>query len=277
MKILWRMRNSLLFFCLLWGYGCTSPSQPQISSVSSEPVTAMQKLPCEDPDWGRDDTIFRSPEPAFIYLPSLPEFGFSQKIKLKNGFLGIIAHSGQDEDEQAIAVYQTDSLGQWRQIHCGPLEGAIYYDTKRPDLNFDGYKDLLIVGNDGGIRYNHFSVAFLYDARRQTFRRDTTLDLPNLTIDTRHKQLRARHYGSRYGACIKWLYGWEGDSLVLLAEAIYHTDLEATIRLQERQKDGSTKYDTLRGKPEPLWEFFKRQAVWKGNWDTHPEKVGIRD
>lgn len=147
------------------------------------------------------------------------------------------------------------------------MEGGVAYQFITPDANFDGHKDLLIDVTSGGT-FGHFTVGFLYDPQRQTFRRDTALDLSNLTIDVQNRQLRSRHYSSMYGGNVKSLYGWQGDALVLLEEAVYHADTEtsAIIWQRKRQKDGTMKQDSIIGKMDPLWDIFVRKCVWKGDW-----------
>ena len=263
------MKTDFLLFLLLLSLGCNSQSQPVATSQQQiEVVDTIPKLSCEDPNWALDDTLFRTQETEFFFelLPGA-SMGFPQKIKLKDGFLGIVAQNWASE--QAIALYQTDLVNKWNLIYCGPLEGASTYKTSTPDLNFDGHKDLLIDGTDGGVHGNHFFVLFLFDPENKTFRLCDTPRLENLTIDSKNKQLRARHYGSIYGSNCKSLYDWKGDSLVLLEEAdyqAYHPEVDAIIRLKKRQKDGSIKQDSIMGKMDPLWEFFKGKCVWKGDF-----------
>jgi len=178
--------------------------------------------------------------------------------------LGIIADV--DTVQSTIAVFQTDSLRHWIQVYCGPLEEAISYDVKMPDLNFDGHKDLLIDANSGG-NFGKSSIGFSFDPRSQTFQRDTFLDLENMTIDTKNKCLRSRHYSSIYGGNCKWLYGWKADFLVLFGAAVYHADVDsASIQLKKRQPDGSKKATSIQGKKDPVWKIFLEQCLWKGDF-----------
>ena len=255
-----------LVLLLLAGPGCAPPVPS--ASVPTAPAadTTVTELPCEDPGWAAGDTLFRSPEPSFFYT-IVPEIGFTRKIALPEGSLGVIASREDAGDELALGLYLTDSAGEWRQIYCGSLDAAFGYQVTMPDLNFDGDPDILIDGNTGG-NYGHFTVGFVYHPRQKTFRRDTALDLSNLNIDTKNKRLRSRHYGSVYGACIKSLYGWENNTLVLLEEAVFHADTEesAIIRLKKRQKDGAMQQDSITGELDPLWEIFDRRCAWKGDW-----------
>lgn len=271
-----------LFSCfgfLLFGYACTPPGQPESFTQKQQvSVDTIQRLPCEDPKWASGDTLFRSREPSFFHwrIPGLADMGFSQKIKLKNRFLGIIVDSNEDLDGMALALFQTDTLDQWVQTYCGEIEGAMNYNTSLIDLNFDGYKDLLIDGDYGGIRGNRFFIGFLFVPQSQIFRRHKALNLENLTIDLKNKELRSRHYGSPYGSNSKSLYAWEGDSLVLIQEAVYHADVDAIIWLKEMQKDGTIKHDTITGKMDPLWEFFLEKCVWKRDFyiDSPRKRIG---
>ncbi|MBP6826802.1 MAG: hypothetical protein KA165_09635 [Saprospiraceae bacterium] len=256
------MKISLYSFLLLICNACTGPNQPKVAQPESKPVDTIRKLPCDYPEWRTDDTLFRSAESSFFYS-HIPHLGFSQKIKLQQGFLGIIAQSWADA--QALALYQTDTSGHWTQVYCGPLDGGMSYETKMPDLNFDGYPDLLIDGDYGGIYGNHFSVGFLYDSQQKVFRHYDALDFENLAIDLKNNQLRGEHYGSYYGTHIKRLHGWEGDSLVLLKEAVYHADYKtAIIWIKERQKGGALKQDSIQGESDRLWGIFKKRLLWKG-------------
>lgn len=101
--------------------------------------------------------------------------------------MGIIASSGKGLDGLALALYQTDSLGRWKQTYCGEIDGAMDYKTSMIDLNFDGHKDFLIDATSGG-NFGNFAVGFLYKPQSQTFHRDTALNLSNLTIDTKNKR-----------------------------------------------------------------------------------------
>ena len=92
--------------------------------------------------------------------------------------MGIIADV--DTVQSTIAVFQTDSLRHWIQVYCGPLEEAISYDVKMPDLNFDGHKDLLIDAHSGG-NFGKSSICFLFHPQSQTFQRNMALDLENMS------------------------------------------------------------------------------------------------
>lgn len=258
------MRIEWATLLLFWFCNCGQPIQPAVP-----PPPALQDrapvFPCNNPDWASDDTLFRSKAPVFFFENlSGASMGFSQKIKLADGYLGIVAHNMTDDE--AIALYQTNAAGTWNMMYCGPLYPASNYKTSMPDLNFDGYDDILVDADDGGIHGNHVFMGFLYEPQDNTFRRDTALDLENLSIDVRSRQLRSRHYGSRYGACIKSLYGWEGDLLILLEEAVYHADVDAIIRLKKRQADGTVTQDSIKGKMKPLWDFFVGKCVWEGDF-----------
>jgi hypothetical protein len=248
--------------CLLLTCACSSPSQPQpVQTVTEQPGPAPA-LPCDDAfNQFLEDTLFTSTALEFEFLHEAGTF-LVKKMKLPKGYFGITANPGF-----FMATYQTDSTGNWQRTFCGDMEGGVNYKFIMPDANFDGYKDLLIDVTSGGT-FGNFTVGFLYDPQRQTFRRDTVLDLSNLTIDAKNKRLRSRHYSSVYGGNCKWLYGWENDSLVLLEEAVYHADTEvkAIIWQKKRQKDGTMKQDSITGKMDPLWEIFEKKCVWKGDF-----------
>ncbi|HRI60977.1 MAG TPA: hypothetical protein PK228_14665 [Saprospiraceae bacterium] len=256
------MKIEFIFSLLLLGLGCTSPSQPQLTQPTVEQPQVTSTSPC-DGDFIHflEDTLFTSPKSEFEFLSEAGTF-FIKKLKLPKGYFGITANPGF-----FIATYQTDSVGNWQRTFCGDFDGGVNYKFITSDANFDGHNDLLVDVASGGT-FGHFTVGFLYDPQRQIFRRDTALDLSNLTIDVKNKQLRSRHYSSIYGGNCKWLYAWEGDSLVLLEEAVYHAEVDsATISIQKRQKDGRMIHSSLEGKIEPLWEVFVQKCVWRGDWD----------
>lgn len=255
-----------VFILLLIGFGCSSRNQnPPCPEISADTISGSIISPCEHLDW-RTDTIFKSTETDFLYGRLLGAGGgFSQKMRLESGYLAIIVDNYTNTDKMIVALFQTDSLGEWRQTYCGLMEGAMNFKTNLCDLNFDGHKDLLIDCNSGGT-FGSLAVGFLFDPQNRTFQRYTALHLENMTVDAKNKQLRSRHYTSRYLVPTKWLYGWEGDSLVLLEEALYHADVDATIRLKKRQKNGTLKVEIIEGKMEPLWKYFIDHCVWTGDF-----------
>jgi hypothetical protein len=258
------MKSTFPLFLIFFGISCNTPSPPIAVPQSVQTPFNATKRPCELPNWASEDTLFRSPAASFFYN-LVPHVGFTQKIQFDRGFLGIIAKSYEGLDGLALGLFQTDSLAQWKQVYCGSMGGAISYKTSMPDLNFDGHKDLLIDATSGGT-FGNFAIGFLYRPKHQIFQRDTALNLANLSIDAKNKSLRSRYYGSRYGANIKRLYAWEGDTLVLREEALFHADVDATIWFKRRNVNGTLQQDSMVGKMEPLWKFFIEECVWKGDF-----------
>jgi len=207
-----------------------------------------------------EDTLFRTPAASMTYLPD-PN-SLVCKLPFETGFVGIIVGY---HDDDFIATYRCDSTGYWQREFCGKGVGGEDIIVTMPDLNFDGYSDLLIDGDYGGIRGNHFAICFLFDQHSKTFHRYPALDLENFAMDEYTHQFRSVHYGSKYGACIKQVYAWQQDSIVLLEEALYHADADsAYIAFKNRQADGTMQHNEMRGLMEPLWHFFVDFAVWEG-------------
>lgn len=235
----------------------------QMSEAKSNPcfVDSIAPDPCNDYVIRfYEDTLFQTPAASMAYLPD-PN-SLIQKLPFGNGFVGVIVGYHYDD---FIATYRCDSNGRWQREFCGKGVGGEDFVVTMPDLNFDGHPDLLIDGNYGGIRGNHFAICFLFDPRHKTFQRFPALDLENLAMDEYKRQFRSVHYGSKYGACIKQLYAWQQDSIVLLEEALYHADSDsAYIAFKSRQADGVIQSNTIRGLTEPLWHFFVDFALWEG-------------
>lgn len=207
-----------------------------------------------------EDTLFRTPEVSLTFLPDPNSLIW--KVPFEHGALGVIIGYHYDH---FVALYRSDSIGVWKQSFCGEGVGGEDFLVTMPDLNFDGHPDLLIDGDNGGIYGNHFAICFLYDSVGSAFQRYPALDLENLTLDEYTRQIRSVHYGSKYGACIKQLYTWQQDSIVLLEEALYHADADsAYIAFKSRLEDGTIQYHKKRGLTEPLWHFFVDFALWEG-------------
>ena len=242
-----KKKPSILLFGLI-AIACNAPSRPE--QVSNAAIPTVSTALCDGMDWS-SDTLFTSPEQSFIYEPLRGAGGgFSQKIAWRNGFIEIIAAA--DSPQGTLALFQTDALLRWTQVYCRPLEDAMSYDTHMPDLNFDGHKDLLIDAHSGG-NFGKSSICFLFHPQSQTFQRNMALDLENMSIDTRTKRLRSRHYSSIYGGNCKWLYGWKADFLVLFGAAVYHAEVDsATITLKTRQKNGSLKPTFFEGEKDAV-------------------------
>jgi hypothetical protein len=244
---------------------CTTPSgrENPNSIARSQADTILSEAPCM-PETGisfLEDRLFNSPLAEFEYIS--PGGNYVSKLRAGQGAFGVLINPGI-----FLAAYAADSAGTWRRTYCtvGYPDLPNHIKSRRPDINFDGHSDLVIDHSFGGYG-NDLPLVFLFDSLRQTFGRDTALELENLSIDRKKKQLRSRHYSSVCGASYKLLYGWQNDSLILLGEAVLQGCLgaandESRVEWFERL-DGRVVRDSLYGKKEVAAEKFDR-LLWRG-------------
>lgn len=232
-----------------------------LSNISAESKLVQDSLsPCPandllDIDSGFDSFTERSMRSGLYFIT---------KMRVAEKEFYIEAQPGE-----YIAIYATDSTQLFRRQICSPLDGGINFKITRPDLNFDGQQDVLLSGKDGGIAGNSFSIGFLYNLLQQTFQQNPQINLENLTVDADHKWLRSRHYASVYSGNWKKIYGWQGDSLVLMGQAVIQTTNDEKTKVRwEVLRNGAFKADSLtREDPDRAWYFFKNELLWKGDWE----------
>lgn len=245
---------------LLVANASKNQNRKQSNEANQPPIVEEEKSPCEDENWVPKiaDTLFNSSESEFDWIPEHYVY-FVKKIRLPHGFWGVVLNSGI-----VIATYETDSTGHWHQTSCEEVsDGGINYNPKMVDLNFDGFLDLWIDADDGGVHGNRFSFVYIYDAKRETFKRDTTLELENLSIDSKGKRLRSQHFASYYGGNLKSLYGWKNDTLVLLGEAVIQSLGHSTKLSWIEYRNGLPKSHSIEvGSREKAWKKFN-QLFWQ--------------
>lgn len=208
----------LVLLCLFAGCENQQENAPALNRLQpSVVIPEKPKHSCDRYSW-EGDTIFHVAANNFLFVQLNGE-EVSEKFPYGNRFVGCIANG---LGESFAGVFISDSSGQnWRPCVCDSIESAFRYKILHPDLNFDGHPDILIEGDDGGVHGNCFSVAFLYHPQQQSFYRYPALDLPNLSIDKKHRQYRARHYSSQAGGNCKWLYAWKNDTVQLLGKTVF--------------------------------------------------------
>ncbi|HOY16474.1 MAG TPA: hypothetical protein PLC89_04235 [Haliscomenobacter sp.] len=251
----WFIAISALFILL----GC----KPKLSPITTtEKGGNLNENFCDTHPW-KNDTVFHTTVENFQF-EQIEGIVISRKFKYGKKFVACIV-SGIGLENGFVGVFISDSLGQkWSPCFCGKAEIASSYEILLPDLNFDGNPDILVDGLDGGVHGNSFSMAFLYNPKLKTFQRYPSLDLPNLSVDHQHKQIRARHYSSICGGSRKSLYNWQNKRLTLVGEAIVQgcfgdsATLEWTLHGNKKTTSDSIFINT-----NQAWSKFNN-LLWKG-------------
>lgn len=171
----------------------------------------------------------------FIH-PEYGEFEFRFKFQKEDDWY----------EKAEIEVFDSDQklMQQLKQRGFAVFENK-YYIT---DLNFDGYRDILLLQLNKSARANHVYVAWLWNSRRKQFEKVDTEMPVNMAIDRQNKQLLSvESFGS--GRAYQ-IYQFKDDKLYKIARV----ELKRLHRQEDLTKYGLLEKDVMSGEFDP-WVF----------------------
>lgn len=222
-----------LFFLFIV-IGCT-PKQSDNSQKADTAFSGKESIVSESPlpkkvNYGSSDSgiydLVKDIEDTLLHFKFKPSFFVKQSF-------GSFIIKGFITDREKFAVAQILGIRilvykyineKWKNIFYEELDMCDWspIEIKLTDINFDGHKDVLVAHDQCGLgSTNILSTVFLYDKEAKTLKRTPYLDLNNLVVDYKGKLLRTHSYRGPCWVKDKKIYKFSGDSIELIAEAVY--------------------------------------------------------
>lgn len=218
--------------------------------------------------WGTSEDIMSVLEDSLLVLAKKETVVIDDDIYVR-GFgvdgeqFAFIAYMGY-----AVNVYKLVD-GFFAKVCTDKFDGGFLFKNVLEDLNFDGYKDLVVTTLQGAYG-NIFPTVFIYDKVNKTYKRAKNFDLVNLEIDKKNKLLRSQLFTSVCGSPHKWVFKVQNDNIELLDVAfltIKCNDQNFTTPIINifNYKDNIV-VDSFVKQTENAWELYHK-ALWDNSKD----------